>query len=269
MNTNFTLSDIKNTILEEVQKHQRILGFITDNGYILPTGLDSKIIGRLFEVLSEPALKRVAKRLGMQLNVSKKQTLYPDFWLSDPKNPNKDRIAIDIKSTYRKKSDKIRFTLGSYTSFLRNNTKNIDGNYSMYKFHLILAFVYSRSKNPSNEPIKYANRSNFKPSISNVEYFVAEKYKIAGEKPGSGNTANIGSVNAKISTFRSESGPFSYLGENIFEDYWRNYPTSDERKYHKGKYTDIIGYIRWKNETDSQLAQTLKNNYNKYLLSNN
>lgn len=269
MNNNLTLSDIKNIILEETKKHQKILGFITDNGYILPTGLDSKIIGRLFEVLSEPALKRVAKRLGMQLNVSKKQTLYPDFWLSNPKNPNKDRIAIDIKSTYRKKSDKIGFTLGSYTSFLRNNTKNIDGNYSMYKFHLILAFVYSRSENPSSDPIKYSDRSNFKPSISNIEYFVAEKYKIAGEKPGSGNTANIGSINAKISNFRSENGPFSYLGENTFEDYWRNYPTPSERSNHKEKYTNITGYIQWKNKTNSQVAQTLEANYNKYLLSNN
>lgn len=265
----FTLLDIKRIILEEMQEHHKILGFITENGYILPTGLDSKIIGRLFEVLSEPVLKRVAHRLNMQLNVSKKQTLYPDFWLSDPNNPNKDRIAIDIKSTYRKKSDKIGFTLGSYTSFLRNNTKNIDGNYSMYKAHLILGFVYTRSKDASNTPIKYSNKDKFKPSISNVEYFVAEKYKIAGEKPGSGNTANIGSMNAPISNFRSENGPFNYLGEDIFEDYWRNYPTSSERKDHNEKYSDIEGYISWKAKENKQLSQVLEKKYKQCPLSNN
>ena len=47
-------------------------------------------------------------------------------------------------------------------------------------------------------------------------------WKIASDKSGSGNTANIGSIN-KIGDIVSERGMFSDLGEEWFDDYWMNY----------------------------------------------
>ncbi|MBU1652343.1 hypothetical protein KKA00_08990 [bacterium] len=55
--------------------------------------------------------------------------------------------------------------------------------------------------------------------FSGVQY---KKYKIAGKKPGSGNTTNIGSIGSnKIKTFQEGNGVFKTMKE--FEDYWRNY----------------------------------------------
>lgn len=264
------LDEIKHTISKYLpliaSSQKQILGFINSDGDIYPTGLDSKIVGRLFEVVSRPILLRAAKELGVTLKESPSQTTYPDFWLEDPKEPNKNRISIDIKSTYRKgKKEKYEFTLGSYTSFLRNGTKNIAGNYEMYSYHLILGFIYSRNKNINEYIVSYENRSNIMPSIYNIQSFIAEKYKIAGEKPGSGNTANIGSVSAPLATFTNECGPFSYLGKDVFKDYWRNYPTPSERSNGKSKYKNILGYINWKKKTDEEKAELFKKQYQQYL----
>ena len=49
-----------------------------------------------------------------------------------------------------------------------------------------------------------------------------EKWKIASDKSGSGNTANIGSIQ-KIEDILAGHGTFSRLGEHWFDDYWMNY----------------------------------------------
>ena len=58
--------------------------------------------------------------------------------------------------------------------------------------------------------------------ITNFQFFAIEKWKIASDKRGSGNTANIGSIN-KIDDILAGKGMFSLLGENRFDDYWMNY----------------------------------------------
>jgi hypothetical protein len=58
--------------------------------------------------------------------------------------------------------------------------------------------------------------------ISNIQFFVAEKWRIASDKGGSGNTANIGSI-TRIQDILDGSGMFSKLGEGWFDDYWMNY----------------------------------------------
>lgn len=272
------LEDIKKTILKYLpliaSNQKQILGFINSDNEIYPTGLDSKIIGRLFEVVSQPVLLKVAEQLNLELHSSLKQTLYPDFWLSCPDSPNNNRIAIDIKSTYRKKNskgeftNKYKFTLGSYTSFLRNGTKNICGSYSMYKYHLILGFIYSRNDNVKPDIVPISKKDTISPSVFNIQSFIAEKYKISGEKPGSGNTANIGSVNSNLKNFNSEKGPFSFLGNDTFEDYWKHYPTPSERANKTSLYTDIQGYIDWTTKKDSKKAEQLQNKYNLYLSNN-
>ena len=58
--------------------------------------------------------------------------------------------------------------------------------------------------------------------ISNLQFFVAEKWRIASDKRGSGNTANIGSIQ-RIADIVSGNGMFAELGEDWFDDYWMNY----------------------------------------------
>lgn len=62
-----------------------------------------------------------------------------------------------------------------------------------------------------------------------ITFFVQEKWKIAIDRPGSGNTKNIGSVSL-IEDLINGNGPFSELGEDVFDDYWTNYLTPDMAK---------------------------------------
>lgn len=261
------LKKVKKSIIDNLKEvssnGNEIVGFISRKGDIYTIGSDSKIIGRLFEVLTQPILQKVALELNMDLHESPKQTIYPDFWLSDPDDPNRNRIAIDIKTTYRKSANsKFKFTLGSYTSFLRNGTKNIAGSYNMYGAHLIIGFVYTRNKEYTFEVVPFSKLNEIKSPVHNIDYFVAEKYKISGEKPGSGNTANIGTISSKeISDFSNGNGPFAILGKETFEDYWRNYPTPSQRDNGKYSYTDLKGFVNWK--AGSKNYQTLKKNLDK------
>lgn len=75
-----------------------LLGFVNKNKEVFPFGNDSKIIGRLFEVIVYPYLQAVAEELDYKLFESEKQTVYPDFYFL---KPNGKRIALDIKTTYR------------------------------------------------------------------------------------------------------------------------------------------------------------------------
>lgn len=49
-----------------------------------------------------------------------------------------------------------------------------------------------------------------------------EKWEIASDRSGSGNTANIGSIDF-IEDLVNGRGVFLNLGENVFDDYWMNY----------------------------------------------
>jgi NAD-dependent SIR2 family protein deacetylase len=72
---------------------------------------------------------------------------------------------------------------------------------------------------------------------------VQEKYKLAGFKPGSGNTTNIGSIaSSNIEDFRDGNGPFAKYGEDVFRDYWANYHPDKSKR----KYNNLEEYFQWK-----------------------
>ena len=58
--------------------------------------------------------------------------------------------------------------------------------------------------------------------IKNFLFFAEEKWKIASDKAGSGNTANIGSIK-NIEDLIAGRGVFSLAGEKFFDDYWANF----------------------------------------------
>jgi len=72
--------------------------------------------------------------------------------------------------------------------------------------------------------------------IKDFDFFAAEKWKIASDKQGSGNTANIGSV-LDIAALKTENGIFSQLGEEWFDEYWINHGSATMVK--DGKPTKI------------------------------
>ncbi|MEN9847622.1 MAG: hypothetical protein RL368_362 [Pseudomonadota bacterium] len=58
--------------------------------------------------------------------------------------------------------------------------------------------------------------------VQNFCFFIAEKWQIASDKSGSGNTANIGSIK-NIADLINGQGMFAKLGETWFDEYWMNY----------------------------------------------
>lgn len=219
-----------------------VRGIVSVDDVVYGFGTDTKILSRVFELLSFPFIKEVAHDHDYIVEVSSEQTVYPDFTLYKSKE-SKEKIAVDIKSTYRRSdSAPFGFTLGSYTSFLRNNTKNIMYPYDEYSEHWVIGFVYDRvsESSRSTDIVSLGDRAKLEPPFKKVEFFVQQKYKIAGERPGSGNTANIGSISGTLDDFRKGNGPFSKLGEEIFRDYWANYGRFKPRPY-----SDLTGYLEW------------------------
>jgi hypothetical protein len=83
--------------------------------------------------------------------------------------------------------------------------------------------------------------------VSNFEFFVAEKWKIASDRGGSGNTANIGSIN-NIADIVNGRGMFSKLGESWFDDYWMNYRkiTIPSGEGGTKKIANLVDFIKYR-----------------------
>ena len=107
----------------------------------------------------------------------------------------------------------------------RNSTKNIQFPYNQYLGHFCLGIIYSRAdlhEVDETRIYKIADLDAITSVINDFQFFVAEKWQIASDSSGSGNTANIGSIN-KISDILECNGMFKNLGEEVFDDYWMNY----------------------------------------------
>lgn len=219
-------------------------GIIDSNNNIHTLGTDSKIIGRIFEMFAQPILAEIAQSHNMLLATPSSQTVYPDFIMMQDKS-SKEKIAIDIKSTYvNNDRATIKFTLGSYASYMRNNTKNIEYSYTDYSKHYVIGFVYKRNGSAQESLVySYSDKSKIILPYYDVQFFIQEKYKIAGDKPGSGNTENIGSFATKnFSDLKNGNGPFSELGPDAFDLYWKYYP-----KYRSTDkaYTSLDEFLEW------------------------
>jgi hypothetical protein len=83
--------------------------------------------------------------------------------------------------------------------------------------------------------------------IKDISFFFAEKWKIASDRSGSGNTANIGSI-VKISDILGENGVFKPYSEKMFDDYWMNYNkiiiTTEDGK--TKKLTKLQEFLKYK-----------------------
>lgn len=195
-------------------------------------------------MFTQPILEKIAKRHGMILTTPKSQTVYPDFIMMENAR-SKNKIAIDIKTTYIDSDQStIKFTLGSYGSYMRNNTKNIEYKYTDYSKHYVIGFIYKRNGQAQESHVfSYEDRNKITFPFYDVKYFIQEKYKIAGDKPGSGNTENIGSFSTKrFSELKDGKGPFNELGVDAFDIYWKYYP-----KYRSAskKYTSLVEFVEW------------------------
>jgi len=226
------------------------LGFLTTNDQVYPFGTDTKVLSTVFEVLTAPVIQEIVKDKNYIVEGAV-QTVYPDFTLTPP-DGRLARIALDIKTTYRSfnrqgRLEPFRYTLGSYTSFLRSPgaNKNIQYPYNQYQHHWVIGFLYTRTKGVSAKTYRRSEMDQLTSPYHDVEYFVQEKYKITGVSPGSGNTANIGSFPTRdINELRAGNGPFAKHGKEICDEYWRHYvKTKNDRPY-----SNLDEFLAWRRQ---------------------
>ncbi|MBN2137062.1 MAG: EcoRV family type II restriction endonuclease [Sedimentisphaerales bacterium] len=205
-----------------------VKGFIDVAKNIYTISADTKVISKIMELLLFPQLCEFAENHQYEMILSKEQNFYPDISFIDVQNR---KFAVDLKSSYRKSSKTVNgMTLGAFTGYFRDrkSTKNTAFPYDDYIGHFVLGMVYSRVEDAVDERKVYKlnDLKNITSVIQDFELFVHEKYKIAGTNPGSGNTKNIGSVK-NLHQLLNGQGPFTELGEDVFDDYWMYYLAKD------------------------------------------
>ncbi len=227
-----------------------IKGFIDIARNIYTISVDTKVISKIMELLLFPELARFAEKYDLKMVLSEQQNFYPDISFVDK---NEHRFALDLKSTYRIDSHRVNgMTLGAFTGYFRdrNSTKNITFPYGSYTGHFVLGVIYSKVENMIDERRKYtlADLERITSVIKDFQFFAQEKYRIASDRPGSGNTKNIGSV-TEIDRLINGAGPFAMLGEAIFDDYWMYYLTEDMARaaeLPRRPYTNLSSYLKYK-----------------------
>ena len=228
-----------------------VKGFIDIYKHIYTISTDTKVVSKIIELYIFPLLYKFAQDNELLLELTKEQNFYPDFTFID-KDGN--LFALDLKSSYRKTPTRINgMTLGAFTGYFRNrhSTKNVTYPYSLYKAHIILGIIYSENDEAIDECKLYAleRLDEIISVVKDITFFVQEKWKIATDRPGSGNTKNIGSISL-IEDLIQGNGVFAELGEEVFDDYWTNYLTPDMAKkaeLAKPYYNDLKTYKEFRN----------------------
>ncbi len=224
-----------------------VRGVIDIFGQIYALSADTKLISKIMELVMLPHLLDFAREYGYRVVLSPEQNYYPDLTFIDSEG---NKFALDIKSAYRiNKKEVSTMTLGTFTGYFRkrDSRKNIAFPYNEYSGHFILGIIYTRKDIDMNHSRAYRldELSNIPAVISDLRLFVQPKYKIASDKPGSGNTKNIGAIK-DIAALISGGGPFASLGEAVFDDYWTNYQTPDMASSGQPPYSDLKSYFEWK-----------------------
>lgn len=206
----------------------KVKGFIDIEKSVFTISSDTKIISKILEIQLFPKFQEFADQNGYEIVLAEMQNWYPDLSFVNKANP-KIKFAVDIKTTYRLDDyDGFSngFTLGSHGEYFRTrtSTKNIQFPYAEYTSHICLGILYTRALSTDIDETKILELNNLDKITSVIKdlvFFAEEKWKISSDKGGSGNTANIGSIQY-IDDILKGNGVFKNLGEEIFDEYWIN-----------------------------------------------
>lgn len=254
-----------------------IKGFIDVYKNVYTISSDTKIVSKILEIHIFPQILQFADRIGYKIILAEKQNWYPDLTFVNKKK-EEIKFALDIKTTFRRNDKTAGFTLGSHGGYFkeRDKDKNIQFPYNQYTGHYCLRVIYTRTDllddlaeteifqvEELQEEYDTPNRKVGERSVTTVknlksitsvikdfDVFASEKWKIASDKQGSGNTANIGSV-VDIADLKNGNGIFSQLGEEWFDEYWINYGSATMVKDGKPiKITTLKDFLEFKGRTD-------------------
>jgi len=243
-----------------------VKGFIDIFKNVYTISSDTKIVSKILEIHLFPQILQFAQTNGYKVVLAEHQNYYPDISFVKA-NDESIRFAVDFKTTYRnpKKSHLCNgFTLGSHGAYFENrtSTKNIQFPYGSYSGHFCLGIIYDRTHGSTIDETRAHNIDelhSISSVVKNFHFFVTEKWKIASDKGGSGNTANIGSIN-NISDIVNGKGMFSKLGECWFDDYWMNYKkiTIPDGKGGTKKISTLQEFVEYR-KGDISLVVTKRN----------
>ena len=227
-----------------------VKGFIDIQRNIYSISSDTKVISKLIELMLFPLFHSFAQQYDYELRLTEHQNYYPDITFIAADGA---KTALDLKSTYRVSKNRVSgFTLGAFTGYFRqrDSTKNISFPYQNYSRHYVLGIIYSRNaiKTDERKIYKLADLNSIQSVARDFVFLLHEKWKLASDRPGSGNTKNIGSVN-HIGDLVNGNGAFAEAGEHIFDDYWMNYLTADMARAIDSTvpYTNLKTYWAWRN----------------------
>jgi hypothetical protein len=254
-----------------------VKGFIDVYKNIYTISSDTKIVSKILEIHIFPQILQFADNIGYKIILAEKQNWYPDLTLVNKKN-EKVKFAIDIKTTFRRNDKTAGFTLGSHGGYFkeRDKSKNIQFPYNQYTGHYCLGVIYTRTdvtedlseteifqvedlqeeyetpnkKVGQREVTTVKHLKSITSVIKDFDFFAAEKWKIASDKQGSGNTANIGSI-VDIADLKNGNGIFSKLGEEWFDEYWINHGSATMVKDGKAvKITNLKDFLEFKGKAN-------------------
>lgn len=209
--------------LEEVPNEHPLCGVVDRRVRVYPLGSDAKVINTLFEIVARQAVSSCADKVRMQLVNPTEQNYYPGF------------------------------TLRSYTSYIRPETegKNIVFLYGHYGRHWIIGFVYKRSEgkwDTSGRIYSFDTLKDVFIPFDEIEVFMQENWRIAGNKAGSGKAANVGSI-AELSAAKGV-----FASETEFLEYCRDYKRTNPEC--QPAYSNINEFrVREHQETGTRYAR--------------
>ena len=239
-----------------------IKGFIDVFKSIYTITSDTKIVSKVIEIHLFPKFIEFSNKYGYKMIFADKQNWYPDITFISNED-ERIKFAVDLKTTYITKYKDGKpyecngFTLGSHGTYFidRQSTKNIQLPYNEYWGHYVLGILYERNqatKIGETKKYKLEDINNIPSVIKNFLFFAHEKWRIASDKSGSGNTANIGSVK-KIEELLEGKGIFwQYFGnegEKWFDEYWMNYgkiTIIDDKTKKVKKVTSLDEFLKFK-----------------------
>jgi hypothetical protein len=235
-----------------------VKGFIDIYQRIYTISLDTKVLSKVLELLMFPVIARFADENGYKIILAREQNQYPDVTLISKADEN-IYYALDIKTTYRTAEDKDNkmrvsgMTPGTFGGYFRTRDRPVSSTfaYNRYSRHYVLGVIYSRAKDIDERKVYQIDDLADIPSVArDFQFFLNEKYRIASDGPGSGNTKNIGSTKY-LDRLINGKGVFTKLGIEIFDDYWMNYRTramAREEGFEEPPYTNLKSYQTYKKQ---------------------
>lgn len=241
-----------------------VKGFIDIYRNVYTISTDTKIVSKILEIHLFSEILKFAEMHHYKIVLADYQNYYPDISFV-AEDDDRARFAVDFKTTYRKSENSSYcngFTLGSHGKYfvLRDSTKNIQFPYNTYAGHFCLGVIYSRAATAEIDETKVCPLDKLQSIVSvarDFQFFVQEKWKIASDRSGSGNTANIGSIDY-IPDLLAGRGMFANLGEAIFDEYWMNYGKIKILNPESGKaeaITRLDAYLRYKGLDETAIVQ--------------